>query len=146
MTEEEYIRDRLIAQQKWYSKESTKNKKRFQRLKIIEIVLAAMIPFLSGFSALCWYDNCLNKDVIIGIFGIIITVAAGILMLFSNQEKWIEYRTTSEQLKSEKIRFETKTGVYKAAKNPFDLLVDRVELIISDENAKWREIINNEEG
>ena len=56
MKEEEYIKDRLEKQLTWYSKESQYNQKFYKRLRLAEIVAAALIPFLSGSGEIIPYN------------------------------------------------------------------------------------------
>jgi hypothetical protein len=55
-------------------------------------------------------------------------------------EKWIEYRTTTETLKHEKYLYFTNSLPY-ANDDTFVLLVERVERLISKENSRWEDAI-----
>ncbi len=131
MTEEEYISDRLNDQIDWYSKKSQTNQKWFKGLRLLEIVAAAVIPFLAGIGTKLPYYS-----VIIGALGVIIAVSAGLSALYKYHENWIEYRTTSETLKHEKYVFQTKCSPYNG-EDAFSRLVQRVEGLISKENSQW---------
>lgn len=136
MRPEEYIEERVEDQINWYSKKSSLNKGYFLFLKIIEIILASSLPFLSGY---------LNRtstisSVTIGLFGVVISIIEGILFVNKFQEKWIGYRSTAETLKHEKYLFLTNTGSYSDATN-FGLFVKRVENLISKENSNWNQFI-----
>jgi len=140
MTPEEYLKDRLENQINWYSNESKWNKQCYQVLKTAEIVFAAITPFIV---ALVNSDNTCLKY-IAGGMSITIAVLAGLLTAFKYHEKWIQYRSTCEKLKHEKILFLTKTGIYAA--NNYNLLVERVEFIISKEISDWTQIVVSSEG
>ena len=131
MNEERYIKERLDDQLAWYSNKSQYNQKWFKRLRLVEIVSAALIPFLSGMG-----DKILYSQWLIGGLGVFIAIAAAITALFKYQENWIEYRTTAEQLKHEKYIYLTNTKPYDT-EDKFTLLVERVELLISKENSAW---------
>ncbi|MEH6345019.1 MAG: DUF4231 domain-containing protein [Bermanella sp.] len=131
MTEKEYLEDRLESQLKWYSDKSSFNKTWFSRLRLLEIIAAALIPFLSGMA-----DKINYSAWIIGGLGVLIAVSAAISSLLKFQENWIEYRTISEQLKHEKYIYLTDTKPYDSD-NKFNLLVERVESLISKENSTW---------
>ncbi len=45
---EEYLENRLKDQIDWYDKKSQTNQKFFKRLRLLEILAAAVIPFLAG--------------------------------------------------------------------------------------------------
>ena len=62
------------------------------------------------------------------------------------QEKWSEYRTTSETLKHEKYLYETKSGPYDNERTDnFKSFVVRIENLISKENSSWSQYINKKE-
>lgn len=138
MNKEEYIEERLEDQINWYDKKSMFNQKWFKRLRIIEIVSAAAIPFLAGFIN----GNSDSLKIVIGLLGLIIVVITGAVTLYKFQENWIEYRTTSETLKHEKFLYLTACEPYNV-KKPFQLLVQRIENLISKENTKWVEYIKS---
>ncbi len=131
MNEEEYLKERLDNQLAWYSRKSQHNQKWFKRFRLVEIVSAALIPFLSGMG-----DRIPYFQWIIGILGVCIAIAAAITALFKYQENWIEYRTTAEQLKHEKYTYLTNAKPYDT-EDKFRLLVERVESLISKENSTW---------
>ena len=131
MKEEEYLNNRLEDQINWYSQKSLYNQKWYKMLRLIEIVSAALIPFLSGMHSNLMYSNWL-----IGGLGVLIAVAAAAGALFKFHEQWIQYRTTSEQLKHEKYIYLTMTHPYDND-NRYHLLVERVENLISKENIFW---------
>jgi hypothetical protein len=56
--------------------------------------------------------------------------------LLQLQEHWIEYRSTAESLRKEKFLFLTQTDPYDKD-DAFHLLVQRVEALLSKENAEW---------
>ncbi|HUX30621.1 MAG TPA: DUF4231 domain-containing protein [Thiobacillus sp.] len=136
MDEAEYLKTRLDGQIGWYDKKSQCHQKWYKGLRIVEIVAAVSIPFLTGYMTatepLC--------RTVVGLFGVLIAVIAAVLSLCQFQENWIEYRTTCESLKHEKFRFLTKTQPYDVD-TPFPLLVQRVESMISKENTAWSQYI-----
>jgi hypothetical protein len=132
MNEEEYLEQRLEKEIQWYSKKSRHNKRWFNILRLIEMVSAALIPFLSGSVEKVSYFPW-----IIGFLGVLIAVSAATGSLFKFQENWIQYRTTSEQLKHEKYLYLTETESYHNNDEKFMTLVERVESLISKENSLW---------
>lgn len=140
MTEEEYFKDRLNDQINWYSKKSAYNQKIYKRLKILEILLASFIPFLSGivdtFPSISW---------LIALFGISIAILTGLNSLYKYHENWIAYRYTSEALKQEKMLYLTQVSPYNIEdKYRFTLLVTRAENIMSSEQNSWMKYTKNE--
>ncbi len=138
MDEDEYLKDRLEDQIGWYSKKSQTNQKWFKRLRLLEIVLATLIPFLAGIGdALPYYQ------IIIGGVGVVIAIAAGLSAINKYQENWIEYRTTAESLKHEKYLYKTKCKPYDSD-DSLQILVQNVESLISKEHSQWSKHSKND--
>lgn len=135
MTEDEYLEQRLEDQLNWYERKSSYYQVRYKALRLLEIIAAAIIPFLSGLvSTFDWVVY------VIGGLGIVIAVSAAISAMGKYHEYWIQYRTTSEQLKQEKFMFLTKTGPYEETEGRLNQFVERVEALIAKENATWAQI------
>ena len=139
MNEEEYLKNRLDDQIDWYDRKSTKNQKIYKILQLILIVSAASIPFISGY-----VKDCPDLSYVLGGIGVLIAAITGILSLYKFQETWTAYRTTCESLQHEKYLYLTKSNPY-IGKNAFNLLVQRVEMLISKENSSWAEIMQKTE-
>ena len=139
MTPPEYIEERLQDQIDWYSRRSSTSQTTFRTLRRMEIVAAALIPFLSGL-AISDGPYRFALTVAIGVLGLVVTIIAGFLSLGRYQENWTEYRTTSESLRKEKFLFETRVEPY-GGEDAFNLLVQRVETLISKENTNWGQYI-----
>lgn len=140
MSPEEYIRDRVDKQIEWYSNKSTVNQNWFKSLKIVEIVCAAIIPFIAGVNQYIQYGNY-----IIALLGVLIAICVGISSIYHHQENWINYRATSETLKHEKYLFMTKTGRY-TGENSFENFVQCIEGHISRENTSWASVVKSKNG
>jgi hypothetical protein len=138
ITTEQYIQERWDGQYDYYRKASSRNKKKYQILKGVEIVLAALVPFLA---ALITDKNAEVMKIVVGIIGVGIALTSGMLMLFKYQENWVTYRTTMESLKSEKYLYLTRTGPYKN-KEASNLFIEKVESILNDEHVKWQNFVN----
>jgi len=133
---EEYITTRLDNQIAWYSKKSQNNQKWYKRLRLIEIVCAASIPFLTALVPK--NDPNTLLIMIVGILGILITIIAASISLYRFQENWINYRYTCETLKHEKFLYLTKSSPYDSSDIDSDF-VNQIEAVISKENSKWSE-------
>jgi hypothetical protein len=129
----DYFKERLDNQIDWYDKKSIRSQKWFKRLQVIVIVSSATIPFLSGYMD----ETTLYLKVIIGLLGLIIAAITAVLGLYQFQENWLEYRTTCETLRHEKYLFLAKASPYNQ-EEPFLLLVERIEGLISKENTNWQ--------
>ena len=121
---------RLEEQIDWYDRKSRAAQRMFKRIKVTEILAAAVIPFLAGITLP--YD----KLIIAGL-GVLITILEGFLHLNQYQQLWGTYRSTCEALKHEKYTYIAKAGVYATAADPRALLAERMETIGSQENTKW---------
>ena len=121
---------RLVEEQTWYSAKSRAARTAFKRIKVTEIVAAAIIPFLTGQH---WY----GVTYMVGGLGVLITILEGLLHLNQYQENWTNYRNTAESLKHEKFLFLAHAGPYADATDPRAMLAERVEALISQENSQW---------
>ena len=139
MTEQEYIKTRIDDQITWYSDKATTNKLLNHWTKGLIIVFSATIPLVAGL------EFCpIIKNVILGAIGSLIAILSGLSGLLKFQEKWPEYRTTSETLKHEKILFQSKTSPYNEEVESFKLLVIRTENLVSKEHSAWNQYINKQ--
>jgi len=122
---------RLDGQADWYSTRSKRAQRLYKWMKAIEIIAAALIPFLTG-------RTFIHKDLAIGGLGVLITILEGILQLNQYQRIWAVYRATSEALTHEKYLYLAKAGSYAVADtDAARLLAERIEAIMSQENTKW---------
>ena len=133
MPDSDPIMDRLEDQINWYDRKSMTNQRTFKRIKVAEIVAAALIPFLSGFhtSETIWATAGL---------GVLVTVLEGLLHLNQYQQNWITYRSTCEALKHEKFLYLGNAGPYATATDKHALLAERIESLVSQEHAKWASV------
>lgn len=140
MNEENYIKVRLDDQISWYDEKSINSQKKYKRFKIIEVILAALIPVLSIYS-----QDFIQITWMIAVSGALITIIESLLNISKYHENWIEYRRICETLRHEKYMYLTKTGVYNV-EDSFPFLVERVESIISKENLNWANLNKKENG
>jgi len=122
--------ERLEDQQNWYSQKSRAARRAFKRIKVAEIVSAALIPFLTG-------QQWPYVTYVVGGLGVLITILEGVLHLNQYQENWTTYRATAESLKHEKFLYLAKAGPYADAADPQVALAERVEALISQESSQW---------
>jgi hypothetical protein len=129
---------RIEEQINWYDAKCGANQKIYKRIKLVEIIAAALIPFLS---ALHLSEKASDIPFTIGtltaLLGVLITILEGVLQLQQYQQNWVTYRGTCEALKHEKFTYIAGAGVYANAPNAHALLVERCETIGSQENTKW---------
>ena len=132
----EYIEKRVDDQITWYDKKSQEAQKWYKRLQVAEIILAALIPLLSGYST-----SCVQIAVIVGLFGAIIAVIESVSKLNKYHENWIQYRSTCEMLRYQKHLYLTETAPYNRQDETIEnIFVRTIENIISSENNQWKNI------
>jgi hypothetical protein len=129
MTPEEYLEQRVDDQINWYDSKSGSNQRWHKNLRAVEIICAALIPFIANSSWEC-------SNFVVGTLGVIIAICAGMSALNKYQENWLNYRATAETLKHEKFLYLTKSTPYNN-ENSFNSFVKRIEGLISKENSQW---------
>lgn len=132
MNADEYVKQRLDHEIKWYDDKSGFNKLMHAITRGVEIICASIIPLMSGFAK----DSYPLIAFVMGALGVLVAVAAAFSSLMKYQENWIKYRTTAESLKKEKYLFQTRVEPYNS-EEPLGLLVQRVETLVSQENTNW---------
>jgi Protein of unknown function (DUF4231) len=126
------IMERLEDQIAWYDRKSMWNQRVYKRIKVIEILSAAMIPLIAALPLPDHY-----KAIVTGSLGVLITVLEGLLHLNQYQQNWITYRSTCEALKHEKYVYLGKASPYAGVADARALLAERIESLVSQEHAKW---------
>ena len=132
MNIDEYLTERVEDQIKWLSRESSKNQRWYKKLRTMEIVMGCAIAYLVSHAEL------VPVQFLAGAMGVAVAAIGGLLSLYQYQEKWVEYRVTTESLKREKYFFLTGTAPYDGD-DKFSILVSRVEAILAAENMQWAE-------
>ncbi len=129
---------RLDDQIDWYDKKSSTSQRYYKRIKLTEIIAAALIPFVVGahIPYAAW---------IAGGLGVLITILEGVLQLYQYQQIWVAYRATAEAMKHEKFLYIAKAGDYAKALDSRALLAERVEALGSQENTKWASLAQQEQ-
>ena len=133
MSTSDVVIERLEDQIKWYDRESARSKRLFKRLKTATLAISVSIPLSAAFAT----KYPLYTGVITGVMGASIALLEGLQQLNQYHQNWITFRSTAEALKHEKFLFLSTAGPYAAASNPTALLAERVESLVSQENAKW---------
>jgi hypothetical protein len=120
--------ERLESQIRWYSQGARRNKRWYMRIKVVQILSAALIPVLAGADLPTW---------VAGGLGALIVVLESVQQLFQFHSNWTHYRSTSEALKHEKYLYTAMAGPYASAQRQQALLAERVEGLVSQEHAAW---------
>ena len=119
---------RLEEQIAWYDTKSIQNQRTFKRVKIVQIVAAALVPLFAGLSLSAYATGGL---------GVLIVILEGIQQLNQYQQNWIMYRSTCEALRHEKYLYLANAGPYSDRSTALAELAERIEGLISQEHAKW---------
>ena len=133
------IMQRLEDQIDWYDRKSIANQRTYKQMKVVEILAAAIIPFLAALR---------NPSIgmVTGALGVLVTVLEGMLHLNQYQQNWINYRSTCEALKHEKYTYLGKASPYANVSDAHALLAERVETLVSEEHSKWASLQPQEPG
>jgi hypothetical protein len=119
--------DRLEDQLAWYERKSGDNQRRYTRLKLLELALAAALPVVAGVRSPVWVTGGLAAAIVL---------LEGAQHLYQFQERWITYRSTAESLKRERFLYLAKAGPY-AGEDRHRQLAERIEGLVSRELARW---------
>jgi hypothetical protein len=120
--------ERLEDQLAWHERKSVHHKDWFQRLKVLQIVIAAAIPVAAGTGVSAWITGSLGASIV---------VLEGFQQLFQFQQNWVSYRATAESLKHEKYLYLSRAGHYREGARRDVLLAERVESLVSQEHSVW---------
>lgn len=130
---EEYNKKRIQDQIDYFDRKSVKYKKIYFTLKTTQILISASIPVLTSF--VIKHNWVL---ILISIAGALVTAIDSIISLNKFNDKRIQYRASSELLKQEQYLYETKSEIYSNdPENSFNLLVSKIESILSNEVSEW---------
>ncbi|HEX5796509.1 MAG TPA: DUF4231 domain-containing protein [Geminicoccaceae bacterium] len=132
---------RLEDQIEWYDRKGAEAQRTYRRLKVVQVVLAAFIPFLAGFqdslADLLGLELALLPAVAIALLGVAVVVLEGLQQLSQYHQNWLSYRATCEALKHEKFLFLADAGPYGDTEDKRALLAERIEELIGKEHAQW---------
>jgi hypothetical protein len=124
---------RLDDQIVWYDRASVSAQFWFKALKIVQLVAAAIIPLFVLFGVP-------NSEKVAAVLGLIILIVEGLQQLNKYETNWIRYRSTCEALKHERYLFKTSAGPYAKAEQAIPALVQRIDDLISQEQATSRKV------
>jgi hypothetical protein len=139
MNQEDYIEQRLENQIKWYSAKSATNQKKHKYWQVVKIVSALLITTLSII-----VDKYREITIVIGVLAAFIVFIESFVKIFNYEKLWLQYRTTSERLKREKLLFQTKSKPYDG-EDAFTQLVEQCEAIMQNEVQGWVGLIGKKE-
>lgn len=142
MNEADYLKDRVDDQYNWLNNKAAQNKKRYKQIRVWELVLAALIPFLVASIPAEGESKIMVMKIITGVLGIIVSILAGLQSLNKYHELWVQYRGQAEALLREKLLYVTRADKYELGGDAaFRLFVQEVESILSTELMQWKTLM-----
>ncbi|MEL7149003.1 MAG: DUF4231 domain-containing protein, partial [Bacteroidota bacterium] len=134
---EQFINDRLKPKIVEFKINAKKNKQRFYLWQSVSMVCAALVPVVTSFEhEVKW---------LIAFLGGASALLAGFVSFFKFQENWIRSRNTHEDLETNLLKFNLRTGIYEDEQNAFKLLVDVCESILQADIGKWTQSMTSSE-
>ena len=102
-----YIEKRIDQYYKWYSANAKKSKNRFQLGKVISASSAVLIPVITNLTLeINWYSKNIDVgDILVTILGLAVALLVAFEGVFHYKEQWVNYRTTAEYIKTQRILF-----------------------------------------
>ena len=143
----DYLKERVETQRKWYETKASRNKKIFITYQTIIIILGALIPVLVAFEGAI---PCLKVwgGPVTALIAAFIAVIAGLDKLKQPQPNWFNYRANEEIIKKEEWLFKYKAGQYRGLgdQEANRLFVERIESIISADIARITNLKEEKDG
>lgn len=134
--EYDYVKNRVQGQLNYYQNACRKLQYYNRFFTIINIVVTAFIPVISLL-------GIKFSDQIVAVLGALASICTSIAFFEKYKDKWLQYRTTYERLKSELAKFNTNTCCYKTCDSSerLNLFVENCETILDNEHNEWAEIM-----
>jgi hypothetical protein len=137
---EQYFKNDLADQRRWYSEKAGLFKTRSELLALLTIVLGSSVTFIQVFGDAHWVP------IVSGSIGAVVAIAAGWQRIARYSETWVSYRTASERMKRERRLYTHGAGAYRGLpdREAYLTFVEAIEGIIAEEqNIFWRDRGNN---
>lgn len=130
LTPEEYIKERLNPEIKYYSKSATKSKQSYLRMRALSVIGGALVPVLVNIPGP-------YVDILTTILSLIVVLIVSLETVYRYREQWTNYRTAEQSLRNQYFQYTSKAGIYGTLDEAtaFKLFVDRVEEAIDAESS-----------
>ena len=147
---EDYIRDRINDQLRFYDKKATFYKSRYLSMRAATVIGGALVPVLVNLSFAPMTVNLRYFVMTINIIKLSTTVISLMVVLFVSlesvyhfKEQWRNYRSTAELIKKEYFLYATGQGRYaaKPEDEAYRLFVEQIETAIDVENASTLQVM-----
>ncbi|WP_340819598.1 DUF4231 domain-containing protein [Methanolobus sp. WCC4] len=148
-TPEQYIKNRVEQYRSWYDAKSVIMKRNYQRTQVLSASGAILIPVINNISIVAPIGN-LEVDIgklSVTVIGVIVALAIAFEGVYHYREQWKNYRSTEQYLETQKQLFIHRIGDYSELNDEgaFQLLVNRIEGAIAEENAVTLNILTRVE-
>ena len=129
LTPEEYIKERVNQEIKYYSKSATQSKKSYLRMRAVSVIGGALVPVLVNIPGV-------YVDILTTIISLVVVLIVSLETVYRYREQWTNYRTAEQSLRNQYFIYTSKAGVYATLDDAtaFKLFVDRVEEAIEAES------------
>jgi hypothetical protein len=133
---EEYIQERMFQYRKWYDNKAVKAKFRFQSMRALSVVGAAIVPVLVNL-------NFQFQELLTTLISLLVVVLVSLESVFHYGDQWKNYRSTEQFIAQEYFYFTTGDGSYRGMKadQAFLHLVERIEGAIASENSSTLNVL-----
>ncbi|MEB3335089.1 MAG: DUF4231 domain-containing protein [Cyanobacteriota bacterium] len=136
---EDYLNERVDDQIRWLSEKASSSKANYRATRFLQTALGI---FITAGGA---YANRMDLGPqIITTLGVLVSLAAAWESVNDYQNNWIRYRRALEDLKREKLLYQTTSGPYRldgsemnVQEKSFTLFVSRVEALLAQEEDAW---------
>ena len=141
----DYMKDRVDDQLSYYASAANAAKRKFHMMQSSIIVLGLLVPVIVNLP-LEWsfdgvkYDITQGIQLVVTVLSLTLAILTGLLNFKKFGELWLTYRMTEESLKRQKFLFLARSGKY-AAENAFDIFVQSIESLISNEHNEFHSLI-----
>ncbi len=129
---EEYLKARWEDQFEYYSSKASANKKIYQRIRLMVALIGFLIPVTVTLPNLI-------PSVIPAVLGVAVSFLTAWETIYRYGDNWRSFRQASEELKRERVYFESGSGSY-ARQNPqeaFIRFVENCEAIMAQESGSF---------
>lgn len=138
---EAYIAERMFQYRKWYDNKAVQAKFRFQTMRAVAVVGAAVVPVLVNITFP--YQTVLTT-----LLSLTVVIVVSLEGVFHFGDQWKNYRSTEQFISQEYFYFSTGDGPYKGmkpegmkAEDAFLKLVERIEAAIAAENSSTLNVL-----
>ena len=128
----------------WYQRQLKKQRAALTTTRLVAVVLSGLVPVLVivQMSLTAQTPNWLAVSILIALFPALAAISSALDELFQYKENWIRFSIATEELKSEKVKFLTRTTkAYQRDLDEYEALsnfVTRIERITLRETRRWQ--------